>query len=128
MSVSRKEDAMSRIHGIRISVLAIMVAGALLSQVATAQPTGHQSVTGTICRVDTRAGSIDLLTAVGHVVHIKRVTYAPGAGLKVTLRRAEVGMVALVPGTVCRIECDVAPSGSTATGVEVLQPAPGGGQ
>jgi hypothetical protein len=128
MSVSRKEDAMRRIHGIRISVLAIMVAGALFSQVAAAEPTGHQSVTGTICRVDTRTGSIDLLTAVGHVVRIRRVNYAPGAGVKVTSGRVEVGMAALVPGTVCRIECDVAPSGSTATGVLVLQPAPGGSQ
>lgn len=118
---------MRRIHGIRIPLLAVVVAGTLLSQAAAAQPAGpHSSVTGTVCRIDTRAGAIDLLTAVGHAVRIQHVVYSPG--IKVMSGPAEVGMSAIIPGTVCRIDCDVSGSRTTATGVVILQPAPRGSQ
>lgn len=104
------------------------VACALFSAAASAQPaTGsaggqRESITGTISRVDSRAGTFDLLTAVGHSVRVRRVRYP--ADLKVMARRAEAGMSALVPGAVCKVECEVVASGATATGVEVLNAAP----
>jgi len=119
---------MSIHRGILTRALATAVACALFSAPASAQPapgsTGGQreSITGTISRIDSRAGTFDLLTAVGHSVRVRRVRYP--AGLKVMAQRAEAGMSALVPGAVCRVECEVAASGATATGVEVLYAAP----
>jgi len=119
---------MSIHRGILTHALATAVACALFSAAASAQPapgsTGGQreSITGTISRIDSRAGTFDLLTAVGHSVRVRRVRYP--AGLKVMAQRVEAGMSALVPGTVCRVECEIAASGATATGVEVLYAAP----
>jgi hypothetical protein len=105
------------------------IACALTSAAANAQPAPgsaggpRESITGTISRIDSRAGTFDLLTGVGHSVRVRRVRYP--ADLKVMARRAQAGVTALVPGAVCRVECQVAASGATATGVEVLYAAPG---
>ena len=113
---------------IPIHALAMAAACALSSPAATAQPAPgapvvtHESVTGTIWRIDSRAGALDLLTGVGHSVRVRRVRFS--AGLEVKARGAGVGIAALVPGTVCRVDCEVASSGANATGVEVLYPAP----
>jgi len=118
---------MSIHRGILIHALATAVACALTSTAANAQPPGsaggqRETITGTISRIDSHSGTFDLLTAVGHSVRVRRVRYP--AGLKVMAQRAEAGMSALVPGAVCRVECEVATSGATATGVEVLYAAP----
>jgi len=120
---------MSIHRGILMRALAMTVACASISAGANAQPASgaaggpRQTVTGTISKVDSRAGTFDLLTAVGHSIRVRHIRYAPG--LKVMARRAEAGTAALVPGAVCRVECEVAASGATATatGVEVLEPA-----
>jgi hypothetical protein len=104
------------------------VACTLTAAGANAQPASgtsggpRETITGTISRVDSRAGTFDLLTGVGHSVRVRRVRYA--ADLRVMARRAEAGMSALVPGAVCRVECEFAAAGATATGVEVLNAAP----
>jgi hypothetical protein len=108
--------------------LAIAIACALTSTAANSQPAPgsaggqRETITGTISRIDSRSGTFDLLTGVGHSVRVRRVRYR--AGLKVMAQRAEVGMPALVPGAICRVECEVATSGATATGVQVLYAAP----
>ena len=115
-------------RGIPIPALAIAAACALSSAAATAQPAPgaatvrNESITGTICRIDSRAGTFDLLTGVGHSVRVRRVRFS--ADLKVKARSAEAGIAALVPGAVCRVDCEVAASAATAIGVEVLRPAP----
>lgn len=113
-------------RGIVFRALAMAIAGALTTAAANAQPGSaggeRESITGTISRIDSRAGTFDLLTGVGHSVRVRRVRYA--ASLRVMARRAEAGVTALVPGAVCRVECEVATSGVTATGVEVLYAAP----
>jgi hypothetical protein len=119
---------MSIHRGIRIRALAIAIACALTSAAAHAQPAPgsagrpRETVTGTISRVDSRTGTFDLLTGVGHAIRVRRIRYP--ADLKVMARRAQAGLSALVPGTVCRVECEIAGSGATATGVEVLNAAP----
>ena len=116
---------MRRNRAVPIYALAIAAAFALCSSSANAQPspvgTGQrEAITGTICRIDSRAGTFDLLTGVGHSVRVRRVGFT--AGLKVMARRAEAGIPALVPGAVCRVECEIATSGATAKSVEVLEP------
>ena len=115
--------------GVLIRALATAAACAILPAAVTAQPVPgaapvrSESITGTISRIDSGSGTFDLLTGVGHSVRVRRVHYP--AALRVTARRAEAGLPALVPGAVCRVACEVAVSGATATGVEVLMPAPG---
>ena len=119
---------MSIHRGILVRALAIAIACVLTSAAANAQPaTGsaggsRESITGTISRIDSRAGTFDLLTGVGHSVRVRRVRCAPD--LRVMARRAEAGIAALARGAVCRVECEVAASGATATHVEVLHAAP----
>ena len=115
---------------IAIRVLsASAIAWVLLSTAAIAQPASgratpqHESITGTIWRIDSRAGTLELLTAVGHSVRVRSIRFV--AGLRVKAGSADAGIAALVPGAVCRFECEPAASGMTATGVELLQPAPG---
>ena len=108
--------------------LAFVLACAISSP-AVAQPaaSGHETVIGTVCRIDTRGGTLALLTGVGHAFRIHVIILAPGVA--VTGRAASAGIAALVPGAVCRVECDVAAAaGPTATRVEVLQPAAGRSQ
>ena len=115
-------------RGFLTHALATAVACSLLSAAANAQPAPgspggpRETLTGTISRIDSRSGTFDLLTAVGHSVRVRRVRYP--AGLKVMARRAEAGMSALVPGAICRVEYEATTSGATATGVEVLYAAP----
>ena len=114
---------MSRTRGTPLRALALLFAGALLTPVVSAQPAAqHETVIGTICRMDARTGAIDLLTNVGHVVRVHRVFYSPD--VKVISNHKEVGAGALVPGAVCRVQCLMSPSGSAATAVEIVLPAP----
>ena len=118
---------MKLLHGIRNHALAC-AACALSFTAAGAQPApapagSHQIVTGTICRVDAAAGTVELLTGVGHSIRVKKVRFA--TGVRVTSGRSDVGAAALVAGAICRVECAPAPSGTydeTATAIEILKP------
>jgi hypothetical protein len=114
---------MSRMRGILIHLLAMVFTGAFLVRPAVA---AHETVTGTICRIEAQTGAIDLLTGVGHVVRIRRVFYSPD--VKVISNRKEVGAAALALGVVCRVDCEMSSSGSAATAVEIVRPAPGRNQ
>ena len=115
-------------RGIPIHALAAIIC-AVGSAAAIAQPpTGtaaaqRESITGTIWRIDSRAGTLDLLTGVGHSVRVHRIRFA--ADLKVRAGSASPGVAALVPGTVCRIACETGASGATATEAEVVLTAAG---
>ena len=114
---------MSRHLGTPLHVLAVAIAGALLTSAAAAQPAApHQTVIGTICRMDARTGAIDLITNVGHAVRVRRVYYR--SDVKVISNRKEVGAGALALGAVCRVDCEMSASGSAATAVEIVRPAP----
>jgi hypothetical protein len=108
----------------RRQALAAAIACALTTAaVASAQP-GHQVVTGTICRIDTQAGTFELLTGIGHSFRMSKVRFA--ADLKVMLGKKPAPVTALVPGTVCRVVCNEAEAGTTATAVEVMSSEPRG--
>ena len=115
-------------YGIPIHALAAAVVVCAVS-IAIAQPASgtataqRGSITGTIWRTDPRAGAFEILTGVGHSVRVRRIRFS--ADLKVMTRRSQVGISALAPGAVCSVECELAASVLTATGVEVLEPAPG---
>ena len=116
---------MRRFLGIRFRSLATAALLALSFATAGAQPaspSGPTVVTGTVCRIDSRAGTFDLLTGVGHALRIHRVRYA--SDVKVKGRGAQAGISALVPGVVCRVECRYGTAGATASTVDVLELAP----
>ena len=110
-------------RGILVHALAAAVACALTSAAATAQP-GHKVVTGTICRINAQAGTFELLTGTGHSFRMSKVRFAPD--LKVMLGKKPAPITALVPGTVCRVDCNEAEAGTTATAVEVMSSEPRG--
>jgi hypothetical protein len=115
---------MSRIRGTPLHVLAWVFAGALLTRSASAQPAAqHETVIGTICRIDGRTGAIDLINNVGHVMRVRRVFYS--RDVKVISNHKEVGVTALTLGAVCRVNCEMSSAGSAATAVEIVRPAPG---
>jgi hypothetical protein len=120
---------MRLLRRIRSHVLACVAAGVVSSTAASAQPAPapaaapYQVVTGTICRVDARAGTYDLVTGVGHALRIHRFRLA--AGVAVSGRGAQGGVAALIPGAICRLECRTEPVVTVASKVEVLEPAPG---
>jgi len=114
-----------RILRIPFRALATAALCALSSAAAGAQPASPSApavVTGTVCRIDSQAGRLDLLTGVGHAIRILRVHFASDVKLKG--RGAQAGISVLVPGVVCRVECQQATAGPTATSIEVLEPAP----
>ena len=116
---------MKRFLSIPFRSLAIAALCALSSAPAGAQPaspSGPAVVIGTVCRIDFQAGTFDLLTGVGHAIRIHRIHFA--SDVKVKGRGAQAGISALVPGVVCRVECQPATAGPTATTVQVLEPAP----
>ena len=118
---------MRRFLRIPIRSLAITALCGLSSAAAGAQPASPSAparlqVTGTVCRIDPGAGTFDLLTGVGHAIRIHRVHFA--SDMKVKGRGAQAGISALVPGVVCRVECQQATAGPTASSVDVLEPAP----
>lgn len=114
------------------ALAAVALAGAVsavASVAAIAQPTpgsSHQTVIGTICRIDSGSGTLSLLTGVGHAFKLHVIHFTPG--IQVKGRAAKAGLAAVAPGAVCKVECDVAGAGATAYSVEVLQPAVGRSQ
>jgi hypothetical protein len=120
-----KEKTVRRFLRIPIRSLAIAALCGLSSAAAGAQPASPSApavVIGTVCRIDPGAGTLDLLTGVGHAIRIHRVHFA--SDMKVKGRGAQAGISALVPGVVCRVACRQAAAGTTAYSVELLEPAP----
>ncbi len=119
---------MRRFSRIPFRALAAAALCALSSAAAGAQPASPSTparlepVTGTVCRIDSQAGRLDLLTGVGHAVRIHRIRLATDVSVKG--RGAQGGIAALVPGVVCRVECRQEAAGPTATSIEVLELAP----
>ena len=119
-------------HGIPIHALAAGLLCAAGAPAAIAQPppgtaaAQSASITGTIWRVDSRAGTLDLLTGVGHSVRVTRIHFA--TGLKVKAGAADLGVSAFAPGTICRFACESTPSGAIAVGAEVVRTAGGKAQ
>src|SRR5262245_29714253 len=119
----RKEDPVRRTHGILLPAVAVALGGALSIPVANAQPAARTTpvvVTGTICRIDTAAGTIELLMGVGHAIRVERIRFQPGVPVK--SRGASAAVSALTPGVVCRVECSYMDAHENATAIEVLTP------
>ncbi|HEY2955330.1 MAG TPA: hypothetical protein VGK89_08805 [Candidatus Eisenbacteria bacterium] len=107
--------------------LATAFACALCAATAGGQPASppapgpSQVVTGTVCRSDAEAGTLDLLTGTGHALRIIHVRLAADVKVK---GRGATAVTALAPGAVCRVECSHAGAAVTAYLVEVLEAAP----
>jgi hypothetical protein len=97
--------------------------GFLLSA-AVAQPATRATpitVTGTICRIDTGTGTLELLMGVGHAIRLERIRFQPNVPVKA--RGASAAISVLAPGAVCRVECTLVDAHETATAVELITPA-----
>ena len=117
---------MRRSHGILLIAVAGVLGCVLSFTGALAQPASRTTpvvVTGTICRIDTGTGTLELLMGVGHAIRLERIRFQ--ASVPVKSRGKSAALSSLAPGAVCRVECSLVDAHETATAVEVITPPAG---
>jgi hypothetical protein len=125
LRIGRNGDLVRLAHRIVLLGLATTLKSALLSTCVAAQPSTAESaaqpqrLTGMVSRIDVPAGTLDLLTGVGHALRLHRVLL-PGT-VKVEARGASSEASALSPGCVVRVVCSSTPAGTVASAVQLLQ-------
>jgi hypothetical protein len=78
-----------------------------------------ESLTATVCAVDAGAGTLDLITGVGHALRIRRVH--PPPQLRATSGRSEVAAATLPCGSIVCVVCRRTPGGTVASSIGVLR-------
>jgi hypothetical protein len=97
----------------------ITAAPAVWRAVNSAQPAASYTYQGTVRAVDTRTGTLELVTGVGMSLRVVRMTTAPTTRL--VAAGAAPRLANLKPGDVVRTECRRTGAGLVADRIEKLQ-------
>jgi hypothetical protein len=121
MTIERRRTNQFRCRPAALAGIAAVATGAALAlacRVAAGAPAAD-TLTATVRAFDSRAGTLELLTGVGHALRIRRVHLPPALGISQGRTRQTV--TALTPGCVVRVECRTTAGGTVASTVELIR-------
>lgn len=96
-----------------------------VAQHAAPQPAAPYTYQGTVRSVQTKTGTLELITGVGHALRLVQMSVPTGVRVAGTAAgAATVGVRGVKPGDVVRIVCHRAGGSLVADKVEKLEPTP----
>jgi len=116
----------------RVRAMALIMVTALIAFKAlgaapapdSAPAAPSERLTATVMAVDSRGGTIDLLTGVGHALRIVRIRVP--RRLEMRDVHGAVPMTALTPGSIVYVEYQLTPAGMMASTLELREARPRG--